>query len=195
MVHSFVKNVSASQKRLAQLRELTAEDESLQQVKSLIKDGWPTHLKQTPLLARPYWNVRHNLHEADGILFKDECIVIPTKLRAKTLQTVHQGHFGIEKTKSRARKVIYWPGMSGDIEQLISKCSTCNAHRNKNAKEPLLPHPVPERPWQKIGSDIFEYQGNSYLLVIDYYSKYIDTSLMQNKTASTVVMHMKSIFA
>ncbi|KAK3736765.1 hypothetical protein QZH41_008005 [Actinostola sp. cb2023] len=110
------------------------------------------------------------------------------------LKTAHQGHFGIEKTKARARKVNYWPGISSDIEQLISKCATCNTHRNKNTNEPLLPHSIPERPWQKVGSDIFEYQGKSYLLVIDYYSKYIETSLVKDKTASTVVTHMKSMF-
>jgi len=120
-------------------------------------------------LTRPYWNVRHSLHEADNLLFKDECIVISTKLRSDMLKTAHQGHLGIKKTKARARKVIYWPGISSDIEQLISKCATCNTHRNKNTREPLLPHSIPERPcWQKVGSDIFEYQGKSYLLVIDY---------------------------
>ena len=195
MVHSFVRNLPASEGRLAQIRNLTTEEENMQQVCKLVKGGWPTHLKQTPIPARPYWKVRDSLHEADGLLFKDECIVIPTKLRAEMLDTVHQGHFGIEETKARARKVIYWPGMSSDIEQLIAKCNTCNTYRNKNTKEPLLPHPVPQRPWQKVGSDILQHQGNSYLLVIDYYSKYIEISLIKDKTAPTVITHMKSIFA
>ena len=167
MVHSFVDNLPASPERLAQLRHLTAEDENLQHVNKLIKQGWPKHLKQTPIPARPYWNIRHSLHSANGMLFKDECIIIPTKLRPEMLKTVHQGHFGIEKTKARARKVIYWPGMSNDIEQLIAKCSTCNTYRNKIPREPLLPHPIPERPWQKVASDIFEYQViHIYLLLI-----------------------------
>ena len=107
MINSFVKSLPASEERLAQLRHLTKEDESLQEVNKLIKHGWPKHLKQTPIPARPYWNVRHSLHEADGILFKDECIIIPTKLRAEMLKTAYLGHFGIEKTKARTRKVIY----------------------------------------------------------------------------------------
>ena len=195
MVHSFVTNFPASQERITQLKQATAEEESLQQLKKLIKNGWPTHRQQTPLLTRPYWHIRHELHEAEDLIFKEDNIIIPSKMRPEMLKLIHQGHFGIEKTKARARTAIYWPGMSNDIEDLISKCNTCNTYRNKNTKEPLMPHPIPERPWQKVGSDLFEHQGKSYLLVVDYFSKYIETSLLKDKTAATVVTHMKSIFA
>ena len=59
----------------------------------------------------------------------------------------------------------------------------------------MIAHEIPDRPWQKLGSDLFEHKGKTYLLVVDYYSKYIETSLLQDKTAGTVIMHMKSIFA
>ena len=59
----------------------------------------------------------------------------------------------------------------------------------------MIPHAIPDRPWQKLGSDVFEHKGKPYLVVVDYYSKYIETSLMRDKTAGTIVTHMKSIFA
>ena len=36
--------------------------------------------------------------------------------------------------------------------------------------------------------------GKPYLVVVDYYSKFIETWLMHDKTAGTIVTHMKSIF-
>ena len=46
----------------------------------------------------------------------------------------------------------------------------------------------------KAPSDVFEHKGKPYLIVVDYYSKF-KMSLMRDKTAGTVVTHMKSIFA
>ena len=60
----------------------------------------------------------------------------------------------------------------------------------------MIPHEtVPDRPWKKVGSDILEHKGKSYLVVVDYYSKFIETSLLRDKTAGTLVTHMKSTFA
>ena len=58
----------------------------------------------------------------------------------------------------------------------------------------MLPHAIPDRPWQKLGSVVFEHKGKPYLIVVDYYSKFIEMSLMRDKTAGTIVTHMKSIF-
>lgn len=111
------------------------------------------------------------------------------------LNIIHESHLGIAKCKARARTVIYWPGMSIDIERLISKCDVCLTHRSKNRKEPMQPHPIPGRPLQKLGSDILEYKRKNFLVVVDYHSKYIETCQMGEKTASSVIKHMKPILA
>jgi len=58
----------------------------------------------------------------------------------------------------------------------------------------MMPHEVPQRPWQKLGADIFELNTNS-LVVADYYSKYPEHCLMKDKTASSVITSMKSVYA
>ena len=45
-------------------------------------------------------------------------------------------------------------------------------YRRENSREPLIPHEVPLRPWQKLGADIFDYGGQAYLIIVDYFSKY-----------------------
>ncbi len=72
---------------------------------------------------------------------------------------------------------------------------TCISHRNKQPREPLIPHAVPERPWQKLGADIFSLFGKDYLLIVDYYSKYPEVCLLNGKTASSVIEQFKSVFS
>jgi hypothetical protein len=58
-----------------------------------------------------------------------------------------------------------------------------------------MPYTVPERAWQRVGADLFQFKGRDYLLVVDYYSKYPEIALLSSKTASDVIIHLKSIFS
>lgn len=111
-------------------------------------------------------------------------------MRRELLSIIHESHLGMEKCKSRARQVIYWPGMSGDIESMVAKCSTYAKLRARNHREPLHPHPIPSCPWKKLGADIFEFKARDYLIIIDYFSKYPEVCEMKDKTAKTVVHHL-----
>ena len=31
---------------------------------------------------------------------------------------------------------------------------------------------LPTRPWEKLGTDIFEFKGLKYLMIVDYYSRF-----------------------
>ena len=54
---------------------------------------------------------------------------------------------------------------------------------------------MPILPWQKVGSDLFEWQQANYLLVVDYYSRFIEIARLNRTTTAEVVTHLKSIFA
>ena len=43
--------------------------------------------------------------------------------------------------------------------------------------------------------DIFEWKKASYLLIVDYYSRYIEIARLSRSTSTEVIMHTKSIFA
>ena len=38
---------------------------------------WPKSIKSIPVEARAYWNVRDELHIADGVIFFGERVVVP----------------------------------------------------------------------------------------------------------------------
>ena len=58
-----------------------------------------------------------------------------------------------------------------------------------------MPSNLPDRPWQKVATDLFHLQKMDYLLVIDYFSRYIEIAKLSQTTSLEVVKHLKSIFA
>lgn len=64
--------------------------------------------------------------------------------------------------------------MGADIEQMIQSCDICLRHRDAQCREPLQPHAIPDFPWQVIAADIFQIDQRYYLLLVDYYSKFIE---------------------
>ena len=79
---------------------------------------------------------------------------------------------------------------------MVENCPICLKYRRKQQKEPLIPFKVPELPWQRIAADLFHLGSEEYLLVIDYYSKYVELAhLSQDATSPEVIKHLKSIMA
>ena len=76
--------------------------------------------------------------------------------------------------------------MSKQLEELVNKCPNC-------AKK--VPSELPDRPWQKVGADLFELKGESFLIVIDYFSRYAELCKLSRTTSPDVIVHLKSMFA
>ena len=72
-----------------------------------------------------------------------------------------------------AKNTVYWPAIDADIEGFVNRCPACLVTKPNNKREPLLPHTVPDGPWQKVGADYFDFDSKKFLLVIDYFSKFM----------------------
>jgi len=70
---------------------------------------------------------------------------------------------------------VWWPGLSREIQDLVQQCRTCTLHRD-NKPEPLIATPLPDRQWQIVATDLFQMKGMAYLIVIDYYSRYVEVA-------------------
>ena len=65
-----------------------------------------------------------------------------------------------------------------------------------NDPEPLMPTPIPERPWQLIATYLFVLGKVTYLLVVEYYSRYVEVVTLSTSTSSLkVIQAVKTIFA
>lgn len=188
-VNMIVESLPVSDVKAKQISEELDKDKELQTVIENIHSGWPKGS------CPKYYHIRSELSVANGLLLRDNRIVIPHSLRPEILRRLHEGHLGIEKCKRRARSTVYWPGINKDIEIMVGKCETCNKYQSKQAREPMMIPDLPTAPWEKVGTDLFHCNGKDYLLVIDYYSNFPEIALLSSATASSVITHVKSIFA
>ncbi len=195
IVHSITKYLPMSKSRLTQFKFETDQDEELQNVTKYVKEGWPKVTKGLSQELKMYHKFQGDLHTNEGLLFINDKIIVPNTLRQQMLALIHESHFGMEKCKQRARELMYWPGINRDIENVVSQCEICEKFRRSNTKEPLQPHAVPDRPFEKVGVDIMEFGNLNYLVVMDYYSKWIEVSELVNKTATEVINALKAIFS
>ena len=131
----------------------------------------------------------------DGLLVHGIRIVIPETMRDEVLHRIHEGHQGMVKCNERAKGSVWWPGINSQIQKLVLSCGKCQADRPAQRKEPLIPTTIPHRPWVKVASDFAEFRGQKYMVLVCYYSRFIEISHMNNTTAHSVVNKLKSIFA
>ena len=111
------------------------------------------------------------------------------------LSRIHLGHMGMENSKERARDILFWPGMSKQIDEMIGKCPICLENRRSNTKEPMLSHKIPERPWQTVASDLFMWNNDHYIITVDYHSRYFELDKLTTTTASAVIHKLKATFS
>ena len=178
-----------------EIQQMTAEDSALQTVMQYISEGWPTSIAACTIEARPYYGIRHEMTMDDGIVFKGLRCVIPRAMRGKIRDKLHAAHTGIESTLKRARECVYWPSITAELKDYIAKCEICNEMPSAQQKETLHPHEIPNRPWEKLGCDIFEVDGDSYLCTVDYFSDYFEVDKLGKKDASAIIGRLKRHFA
>lgn len=134
--------------------------------------------------------------ELDGLLLMNNRILIPKCLRREMLCYLHEGHMGIQRCQNLARGSIYWPNINSDISNMVSSCEVCGKYQRSNTKEKLLPHEIATIPWYKVGCDLFEFNKRMYLLVVDYYSKFVEIDVLTlGHNSDQVILKLKSIFS
>ncbi|KAJ8375814.1 hypothetical protein SKAU_G00063940 [Synaphobranchus kaupii] len=188
-----VQHISSS--RLEELREHTAKDKDLQVLCNIIKQGWPKRDVNLPANVRHYFTYGDELTVEDSIVMKGPKAVIPDSLQRDYITILHRGHPGAEATKRRARSIVFWPSMAKDIERETLSCSICNSTKPHQQKEPLKLHPVPDLPWSTVATDIFEWNGQHYLVLVDSYSRWFEIELLHNMTSTTVITKLKRHFS
>ena len=170
------------------IKALTKSDVTLQKaLVTVLQTEWPASRKLCPDSIKPFWNEKDNLIEYDGLIFKGQQLVIPTALRPTIMKEVHSGHFGIVKCLERAKAAVYWPGYTLQIRDMVESCSLCQEHRRANSNMPLQQHPVPDHPYQVVGTDLFELDGQVYLLSVDFYSKWVCVEELQETRSIDVI--------
>ena len=146
-------------------------DPILVTVYQLTQQGSLHQRRHVPCLAQRYWDFRDKLSTDDGMLLKGLRLIIPRELQEEYLSCLHEGHLSANKVQENAKQHMYWTGIDADIEDYTKQCQEC-IKRSQIAKEPLQPHDISEGPWRKLGMDYFNFNGNSYVFICDYFLKF-----------------------
>ena len=121
-------------------------------------------------------------------------IIIPDKKREEILNLIHEGHLGLNKCKMRAKETVYWLGINEQLEQLILNCQLClkySRSKDKTTSHMALGHEVPPIPWSKVAMDIFHYESHSYLLIVDYTSRFPIVREVKLMSAQHIADHFR----
>ena len=74
-------------------------------------------------------------------------------------------------------------------------CLKYSKSKNKGTPHTALGHEVPAAPWSKVATDIFHYESQPYLLIVDYTSRFPIVRKLKSMSAQNVAENFKSIFS
>lgn len=78
---------------------------------------------------------------------------------------------------------------------MVSTCTHCLDHRNRQPSESLIHHEIPVTPWTKVATDVFYLYSKAYVVIIDYTTRYFDIHKLDDCKSSTVINKIKNTFA
>nr|VZH96691.1 unnamed protein product [Spirometra erinaceieuropaei] len=148
----------------ADIRRATEQDPVLRQAITYVQTCWPITALAGDL--RQLFLRRASVSVVDSCLMFADRMVIPSSLRPTVLRQFHAAHPGTSRMKSIARSFVYWPGIDGDIDDLVRRCSRCQQAAKMPPRQPPIPWQPPERPWSRLHIDFAgPLNGVSYLIL------------------------------
>ncbi|KAK2569509.1 Uncharacterized protein P5673_005327 [Acropora cervicornis] len=103
------------------------------------------------------------------------------------MSLAHSSHIGLGSCLRRLRDCMFWPGMSAQMKDFMGQCDICLTRRDSQVQEPLLQHEVPPRPWAKVAADICFHSGRTLLVVVDYFSNFIEVDSLSSETSKSAI--------
>ena len=181
--------------RLQTLREHAGEDSEYQLLLHYLQEGFPEHQSQLPDGCRKFWGVHNQLSLDDGLIVYGCSLFIPARMRCEVLPQLHELHQGSVRTKSRARRIVYWPGLDNDLDNIILSCKLCQERQPSLPKEPILLKPKPTRPFQEIVLDFCTHTAHEFLIIVDCFSDWPEIIHMgTNTTTPRLLTALKQTF-
>ena len=121
---------------------------------------------------------------SDGnLILRGSRIVIPLTLRQHLVNTAHESHCGVSKTKSIMRDKVYFQGLDELVETTLRNCLP---HVKRLADPPPLKvSSLPPDPWHTVNMDFLGPlpDGSHLLVVIDQRSRFPEVEIVGTTSA------------
>ena len=175
----------------------TRADPILSKLLVHLRTNWPHPVPDNII---PFWRRKKGLSiESDCVLWGCR-VLIPTKLRQKVLQELHEGHPVTVRMKAVARSHVWWPDIDKAIEECSKACSACQSNKNLPARAPLHPWVWPTVPWERVHVDFAgPFLGNGewgmFFVATDAHSKWPEVIIMTSTTTTKTIVVLRDMFA
>ena len=151
--------------------EATQKDPTTRRLHAIISG---THTADETADVSAYWPLRHDLHILEGVILYRNRIVVPSSLRTCVLEHLHSGHQGVSAMTYRARTLLFWPGITGDIQLTRDMCHQCNRNAPSQAAPSASEPSIPSTPFEMVFADYFQFSGHHYLVAGDRLSSWVE---------------------
>ena len=94
--------------------------------------------------------------------------------------------------QAACKETVYWPGPNDQLVKMILNHELCIKYSQSKCKqEPTmsLGQEIPPHPCTKLATDLFHFEGASYLLIVDYTSRFLVVCKLSSMTGKHVANH------
>jgi hypothetical protein len=174
-------------------REAASDAESVK-LREVIENGFPGSRKDLPEELRYFFSMRDDLFVVENVVFKDNKMLIPKKLRPRVVDGLHASHQGVSGMKANAKERLFWPGLDADIKKKRDQCRRCIENAPSQAAEPMILTPPPELPFQQVAVDFYHKGNHNYLIYADRFSGWTEVARMQLTSFKSIQKDLLSWF-
>lgn len=107
-----------------------------------------------------------------------------------------RAHRGINEVEAQIKRAYFFPKMRNLIKMHINSCHICNTHKyeRKPYNIKISPRPVTEKPFTRVHMDIFIINNNSFLSLVDSFSKHLQMYFIKHKNLVQVQKALAKYF-
>ncbi|XP_060114727.1 uncharacterized protein K02A2.6-like, partial [Heteronotia binoei] len=176
----------------AEVAKATGKDKTLARVLDWVVRGWPE--RDLGGEFKPYKMRREELAAHKGCLLWGSRVVVPPSLQKRVLASLHETHPGMVRMKALARSYVWWPGMDGEIEDWVRRCSACQESRPDPPSAPATRWETTRKPWSRLHIDFAgPFQGQIFLIIVDAYTKWLEVLPVASTSSAAAIRALRRV--
>lgn len=191
-ITSRLNQVNDSLMSLETVKREMKKDRVLSIVYNYVKKGWPNRKLNDEI--KYYFRLKDKLSTEDDCLYFGNSLVIPEILKEHLLKQLHNSHEGVVRMKMLARGIVWWKNMGKDIENKVKLCQVCSVTQNVPREIVHTKWPSTKLPFQRVHLDLFHFQNQNYIILMDAYSKYINIQNLKTTNSESVIKYLTNLF-
>lgn len=177
---------------MAAIKKATDEDEEMSAVRRYVMEGWTNNSEKKRF--KTFFTNRQLLDLDSGCVLFDRRVVVPKSLRPAVLKLLHANHAGVVRMKQVARQHVFWEGCNQDIEVYVAECESCQVLKKDKTDKSYGQWPAAVVPFERIHIDFFHFQGVTFLILVDAFSRWLEIKRMGRTHAQAVIATLTTIF-